>query len=120
VPLPATLEIDVLDLTGLGILDALHEARHVTMREADTLAPEPEQEVLPICQVCGQPTTEVQSHTSLEEDVCLLCFQATTKIVNRYRRALERHDREFHAQLAQMVRDVRAGATEPTFYRGLE
>lgn len=124
-PLPELLPLrevtlDVQDMAGVGIIQALAEAGHITIRrKQDPPVPEPEEQ-LPVCPVCGQPTKSLQLQATLEQEVCLLCHVAAGKIVNRYRQDLQRHDQEFHGQLSQMVKDVRAGADEPTFYRGLE
>ncbi len=121
-PFPTrTAVVEIWDLVGVGILESLAQGGHIRIRPVEEEKAEEEPgEDLPKCPVCEASTTELQTEPTLEQDVCLLCHRAAARILNKYRGALEKHDREFHDQLPQMVRDVRSGAEEPTFYRGFE
>lgn len=52
--------------------------------------------------------------------LCPPCGAAAARIETAFQVGLSRHVREFTDQLAQLVRDARAGAEEPVFYRGFE
>lgn len=82
--------------------------------------PEAEPERAPVCAVCEHTTTEVHYHEALHEEICLVCWRAADRLVAQFNADLVRHEREFRGQLKQMVRDVRAGADDPTFYRGFD
>ncbi len=73
-----------------------------------------------VCPTCREEVTELRAHPDCEQDVCTLCWAAADRIAARFQRDFERHRRDFRSQLPQMVVDVRSGADEPTFYRGLD
>lgn len=50
--------------------------------------------------------------------VCPGCIATARRIWTHARDAAQRHLSDVAAQLPQMVRDVRSGADEPTFYAG--
>lgn len=71
------------------------------------------------CAICGATNLSSQSRRhSVVGEVCPVCFTAAADLETAYYTAEERQRREFRSQLAQMVRDRRAGGEIPDFYRG--
>lgn len=120
------LRFEVVDDAGWAkavrkVLSMLEEDLGVVVRiegeEAPEVASEP---ALKTCGVCGQGTTEVEHSSALSADACAACWLVMDRLLGLFEGAMQKHTREFRGQLAQMVRDVRSGADEPSFYRGFE
>jgi hypothetical protein len=73
------------------------------------------------CPLCGQPSVrEALSYNEmLETRVCMVCDQAAQRIRAAYYGAETRQRDELKRQLPQLVRDLRAGAEVPEFFRGI-
>lgn len=73
------------------------------------------------CAVCKHTCAadSMARHDHLGE-ACGLCVTTARRLEDRIQAAAKKHFADFYAQLPQLVRDVRSGAEEPVFYRGLE
>lgn len=115
------LRFEVVDDAGIAavmkILEGMQELG-VAVRINDE--PDVAAAALPSCAVCGHTTSEVRPHEQMGAEACLACWLIADRLIKRYTGAYIRQEREFYGQLRQMVQDVRSGADEPTFYRGLE
>lgn len=100
----------VLDRIGRAVADAA--AGRVTL-----LAPGA------TCGVCATVlrTEDVRRAAQLPDvNLCPICHQAALRLVESFKAGARRGYSEFKSQLPGMIRDLRAGCDEPTFYRGIE
>lgn len=74
------------------------------------------------CSVCGAGTApdQLKPVRGIEGGTCPLCYAAAVRLDARFRDAARTSYREFKDQLPGMIRDLRNGATEPTFYQGFD
>lgn len=93
----------------------------VLRREDDAAATVP---TAASCGLCGElydrHALRPRIPAGLPDDACPLCCEAGQRIEERFRTDARRHLADFNREFASMVRAVRSGADEPTFYRGLE
>ncbi|HEX8276058.1 MAG TPA: hypothetical protein VF615_25700 [Longimicrobiaceae bacterium] len=66
------------------------------------------------------PPDQLKPVRGLDGEICPVCQSSAVRLVDRFEDAARTHYREFKGQLPQMIRDLRGGATEPTFYQGFE
>lgn len=78
------------------------------------------------CQVCDQLVDVDQLGTTQQltlidvNEACPVCVDTANRVWKRFREAAGKEASEIRRQLPQIVRDIRAGAEIPDYYRGFE
>lgn len=101
------------------LLEAMGTAGLITIADL----PDPAAEEAPhvICANCKSASAgPLPYDRRFDGAVCLLCRSTADRVEQLFNAGARLHWQEFTRQLPQMVRDIRAGADEPTFYRGFE
>lgn len=103
---------------GEALLKALADAGQITVMRAPDVTPTQPHTTCSVCREVTQASYEDDAR--FEGPACVICRSVADRIERRFDEGARRHWREFRGQLPQMVRDIRGGADEPTFYRGFE
>lgn len=107
--------VEVAEAAAEGVLEVLVKAGQIQIVDAP-----PPPETRP-CAVCGEAADV--AHMPIHADlghICVICQTTAERLERQFRDAARKAYTEFRAQLAQLIRDARAGAPDPTFYRGFE
>lgn len=107
--------VEVTEAAAQKMIEVLAQAGQ--LRVIDEPTPQQAQ----ACAVCGdvRDPAYMPVHTGLGQ-ICPICQTTADRLEHQFREAARKAYSEFRSQLAQMIRDVRAGAPDPTFYRGFE
>lgn len=117
-PPPREFHLTTNDPGAICVIKILLEAGRAALvdREAEPDEPPPPH----TCTLCDEPAAELHPHERLpEQSLCLLCWQAAERLVTGFQTAVARHEDDFTLGLRNLVKDVRSGASEPSFYRGI-
>ena len=114
------LEIPEDSPAAAKVLEAL-EAMGVRVEHVDGKIIAPECPAGP-CHICAgiHALAQLEDKAALGGKVCPTCLGIARAAWRKAQAAANRQLREFAGQLPQVVRDIRAGADEPTYYRGFE
>jgi hypothetical protein len=74
------------------------------------------------CAICHElhAVSAMEDHPKLGGIICPICMRTAERIYRSAQAAASRQMRELVSQLPRIIRDVRGGADEPTYYRGFE
>jgi hypothetical protein len=86
---------------------------------ANVVVVKPRGEPCAICQAVTVPH-QLKAVRGIDGEICPLCHEAAVRLDDRFREGAKKGYAEFRSQLPQMIRDLRNGCEEPTFYRGIE
>lgn len=112
---PKRVVVELAGKAADGLLEAIAQAGMITVSELEQApAGKP-------CEVCSALTPEhlLPLHPELGV-ICVVCSATADRLTRRFKAAARKSYREFRDQLGQMVKDVRSGNEEPTFYQGYE
>lgn len=115
---PKRIIVQALDAAAQATLEVLAKAGMITIADD---SPAPSAPVGKGCALCGAivPLALHPKHPGLGA-LCPLCLAATDRLHGRFQAAALKSYQEFRGQLPRMVKDVRSGNVEPTFYQGFE
>lgn len=73
------------------------------------------------CAICRElhVESEMEDRPRLGGLICSVCAETATRIYRNAQRAASREMANLVPQIPQIIRDLRAGCEEPTYYRGL-
>lgn len=113
---PRRVVVELAEQAADGLLEAIAKAGMITISAEEQKAPAGKP-----CEVCRALTPEhlLPIHPELGT-ICVVCSATADRLTRRFKAAARRSYREFRDQLSQMVKDVRSGNEEPTFYQGYE
>lgn len=123
-----TVTVEDDDRVAIQVLELLKEAfRRVDSGDAPAPAANPESgRMLEPCQICDKlfdaeslGTTKQLALSDIDK-ACPICVGAANRVWARFREAAVKEANEISRQLPQIVKDIRAGAPYPDYYRGLE
>lgn len=75
------------------------------------------------CSVCGHLFDVAALEQGLDwtpGPACSICVEVARRVLDEWHSAANRGLRELRDQLPRVIRDIRAGAAVPSFYRGFE